>query len=221
MTLAVLETGRHRKLARIARIVLMALLLVSALAARQLALPTGAFACSCAGPEPGAPAFTGEEQAVFIGSAGQPQPDGTYRFSVQRWFVGGNALEVTVASEREPMPDGAVSINTCGLHFEMGDQLIMAAGLSNGVYQPGLCLPHAVLNSEEGDRLLAAAEATFGAGAPPGQVPPGEAPPGTSSAAFTFDLATVALVAVGLVVLLALIVVGYAMTRRGSAGDEA
>jgi hypothetical protein len=58
--------------------------------------------------------------------------------------------------------------------------------------------------------------AKFGEGAPPGA-----AAPGVTDAAFGFDLATAALVGVGLIVLIALFVVGYAATRRGSASDEA
>ena len=201
---------------RPARVGMAALLLVAALAGRQLAMPDGAYACSCAMPDPRAPALSGDEQAVFIGSAGQPQPDGTYSFAVQRWFVGGDAMEVKVASEREPLPDGAMAINTCGLHFEMGDQLIMAAGLANGVYQPGLCLPHAVMNSEEGDRLIAAAVAEFGGGF----VPNGQPRPSVGDAAFGFDPALMALIGVALIVLATLFVVGYATTQRGAGTDQ-
>ena len=111
-------------MSRLARMVLAVGLLVATLAARQLALPTSVFACSCAATDPGAPAFTGEEQAVFIGTAGQPQPDGTYRFAVERWFVGGNAAEVNVSSERGDA-DGAMAINTCGCSRSC-DRLIMA-----------------------------------------------------------------------------------------------
>ena len=191
--------------------------LVATLSAHRLALPTSVFACSCAAPNPGAPAFTGEEQAVFIGTAGQPRPDGTYRFAVERWFVGGDAMEVNVSSEREPMPDGGVVINTCGLHFEVGDRLIMAAGFADGTYMPGLCSPHAVVASDEGGRLIAAAEAQFGGGF----VPNGQPRPSAGDAAFGIDIAGVALGAIGIIVLLALLVVVYAISHRGSARDEA
>jgi hypothetical protein len=175
----------------------------------RFAAPTLVVACSCAAPDPAAPVFSGEEQAVFIGTAGQPQPDGTYRFAVERWFVGGNASEVNVSSEREPMPDGAVAINTCGLHFEVGDRLIMAAGFADGVYHPGLCSPHAVMQSEEGARLLNAAVATFGQVGPPGQAPdPRDTMPDDP------DLAGFALGIVGIVVLVVVVAVVVAARRR-------
>ncbi len=203
-------------MSRLLRIAFAIAFLVASLSAHRLAFPGGTFACSCVAPEPGAPVFSGEEQAVFIGTAGQPQPDGTYVFAVQRWFVGGDAMEVKVTSEREPMPDGAMVINTCGLHFEVGDQLIMATGFADGVYRPDLCSPHAVMNSDEGARLLEAARAKFGDGAPPGA-----RPSGVTDGASGFDLATAALIGVGLIVLIALFVVGYAATRRGSGRDDA
>ena len=196
-------------MSRLLRIVAAITFLVGVLSAQRLAFPGGAFACSCAAPGPAAPAFSGEEQAVFIGTAGQPQPDGTYRFSVERWFKGGNAAEVNVASEREPMPDGAVAINTCGLHFEVGDRLIMAAAQVNGVYHPGLCSPHAAMNTEEGARLLNAAVAAFGQGGPPGQVPdPRDTMPDDP------DLAGLALGIVGILVLLVVVSVVVAARRR-------
>jgi hypothetical protein len=207
---------------QLARLFVAATLLAAALAAWQLALPTSAFACSCAAGDPNAPVFTGEEHAVFIGTAGRPLPNGAYEFAVERWYRGGQAAQVQVASEREPMGDGGMAINSCGLHFEVGDRFILTAGTPiEGVYAPGLCLPHAVVATAEGARLIAAAEAAFGPGAPPGEVPPDDAPPAVGDAAFSFDLATAALVAVGVIVLLAVIVVGYATTHRDTGGDRA
>jgi hypothetical protein len=213
------RTGlRHQ----VARLFLVATLLAGAMAAWQLAVPMSAFACSCAVEDPNAPVFTGEEHAVFIGTAGRPLPNGAYEFAVERWYKGGNAAQVQVASEREPLGDGGMAINTCGLHFEVGDRFILSSGAPvGGVYGPGLCSPHAVVASDEGARLIAAAESVFGPGAPPGEAPPGNAPSGQTEAAFGFDLATVALVALAVIVLLALIVVGYATTRRGPGGNEA
>ena len=205
---------------RLSRLAIVVGLLVGALAASQLALPTSTFACSCMAPDPAAPIFTGEEAAVFVGTAGQPLPNGAYEFAVERWFVGGNAPVVQVASERQPMPDGGMAINTCGLHFEVGDRLIMAAGLADGIYQPALCSPHAVVASDEGARLIEAATTTFGAGAPPGEQPPGETT-GVGDAAFAIDIAGIALAGIGLIVLLAVLVTVYAVTHRGSDREAA
>jgi hypothetical protein len=189
------------------RVGLAALLVFGALAAIQLSLPGSTMACSCVAPDPNAPVFSGEEQAVFVGTAGQPQADGTYRFAVERWFVGGNAAQVNVTSERIPGPDGAMGIDTCGLHFEVGDRLIMSASVDAGVYQPALCSPHAVVDSEEGQRLLNAAVAAFGQGAAPG--PPVDTPLPDGP-----DLAGLALGAVGILVLVVLITVVASARRR-------
>ena len=157
---------------RLLRMLATVAVLVAAVSVHRLAFPGGTFACSCVAPDPGAPAFTGVEQAVFIGTAREPLADGTYRFAVERWFAGAaTPPEIKVSSEREPMPDGAMAINTCGLHFEVGDRLIMATAFRDGVYHPDLCSPHATMNSDDGARLLNAAVSTFGQGLSPGQVP--------------------------------------------------
>jgi hypothetical protein len=193
------------------RLLLVTTILAGGLAAWTLALPTRALACSCAPPDLASPAFTGEEQAVFIGTAREPLADGSYRFVVERWFKGGSATtwEIKVASEREPMGDGGMAINTCGLHFEVGDRLIMAAGLADGTYRPGLCSPHAVMNSEEGARLLNAAVTAFGQGATPGQEPdPRDRLPDDP------DLAGFAVATVGLLVLVVVVAVVASVRRR-------
>lgn len=192
------------------RVVLAAAVLAGAFAAGQLAIPDSAFACSCVAPQPGAPAFDGSEAAVFIGTAGQPQPDGTFRFTVERWFKGGDAREVDVASEKLVLADGTTMIDTCGLHFEVGDRLVLTASISDGTYTPGNCSPHAAVASEEGQRLLNAAVATFGPGRIPGQPEdpqPGEMPDDPS-------LTGLAIGMVGILVLVILISAVAAAYRR-------
>ena len=192
---------------RLGRIILAVVLLVGVIATSRLALPGAAVACSCAAPGPGAPAFSGEEEAVFIGTAGRPQPDGTFRFAVERWFKGGNAREVDVASEKQVFADGSTAINTCGLHFEVGDRMILAASVAGAAYVPGTCSPHAAVASDEGQRLLNAAVAAFGQGSPPGapQEPPMPDDP---------DLAGFAIGLVGIAVLVILISAAAAARRR-------
>ena len=202
---------RPRAARRLVRLVTVVALLVSALSAHRLLLPDGAFACSCVAPDPGAPVFTGEEQAVFIGTARDPQADGTYTFAVERWFAGGTptSREIRVASDRQPMPGGGMAVSTCGLQFEIGDRLIMSAGFADGIYNPGLCSPHAVVNSDEGAQLVKAAQATFGQGTSPGQVPdprdtmPDDPGPG----GFAIGM-------VGILILVVVIAVVVSMRRR-------
>ena len=146
---------------------------------------------------------------MFIGTAREPLADGTYHFVVERWFKGGTATtwEIKVASEREPMPDGGTAINTCGLHFEVGDRLIMAAGMADGVYTPGLCTPHAVMQSDEGTRLLNAAVSAFGQGTTPGQTPEAELPDDPGPAGLALGM-------LGIIVLVVVIAVAGSVRRR-------
>ena len=197
---------------RLFRLVLTAAFLAGALAVRSIAAPGTAFACSCLAPDPAAPAFSGEEQVVFVGKAGLPQPDGTQEFAVEQWFKGGAGAVVRVESEREVLPDGSTTINTCGLHFEVADRLIMAASLDGNVLVPGLCSPHAVVDSPEGQRLIAAAVQTFGEGRPPG------AGFEDSADESPIDLASIALGGVAVLLIVGLLVVGLAV-RGGRAGD--
>ena len=192
---------------RVARILLAGTVLLAALLARQLALPGGVAACSCAG-DPNA-GFSGQEEAVFTGIVGMPDARGPYAFRVESWFKGGTEAQVLVNSERQVFPDGSTAINTCGLHFEVGDHLLLTAAVVEDVLTPGLCAPHAVVDSPEGQRLIAAATAAFGEPRAPG-APPGTGP---TDAVFSIDLASIALVVIGAIVVLAVVVVLFAVGR--------
>lgn len=194
---------------RIGRVLTAGVLLLGAMFAHRLALPGGTFACSCAAPPLGAPAFTGDEQAVFIGTAGRPQPDGTFRFAVERWFKGGDAREVDVASEKQVFADGSTAIDTCGLHFEVGDRVILAASILDGVYVPGTCSPHAAVATDDGQRLLNAAVASFGQGLSPGEQRDPEVVEDSG-----LDLPTFAIFAVAAVALLVVLPIIVTERRR-------
>jgi hypothetical protein len=161
---------------RLLRVTLATVFLLGALSTTQLSLPGLTVACSCMAPEPGAPAFTGEEDAVLMGMVGQPDGRGTYAFAVERWFRGGNAAGVWLQSAMQTFPDGQTAINSCGLTFEAGERLILAAGRMDATtLMPGSCSPYALVASPEGQRLVADAVRAFGEGTAPG-VPPGNAP---------------------------------------------
>lgn len=75
--------------------------------------------------------------------------------------------------------NGVVSATDCGLGLQPGSRWILAAPRGpDGTYLPSVCLPHAVLGTEEGTALLAEAERPFGPGtvpaAPPLASPPAE-----------------------------------------------
>ena len=200
--------------ARLAWAALASLLLVSALAVGELALPDSVAACSCLPQEPGAPLFSGAEEIVFVGRAGQLDARGRYDFTVERWFRGGDAAAVKVQSATEFFADGTSAENTCGLHFEPGAHVILTGSLSEGVVQPSLCSPHAPVESEEGQRLLVAAAETFGEGAAPSQAPSDEAPGDLPLGGFALGL-------VGLLVLVIVIAVVASAWRRREQGPAA
>ena len=203
---------------RFLRVAMATTLLVGALGATQLSLPGRTFACSCVAPQPGAPAFTGEEGAVLMGTVGPGDGRGTFAFAVERWSHGGSAASVRLQSSTETFPDGSVAENTCGLRFEVGERLIMAAGWMNATtLRPSACSPHALVASPEGQALAADAARAFGEGATPGPSP-GPGPGATAGP----DLGLVAIALVTLVVGLtaAAAVLAFARRREQTPTDQ-
>ena len=202
---------------RLLRVAMATTLLVGALGATQLSLPGLTFACSCIAPQPGAPVFSGEEDAVLMGTVGPGDGRGTYAFAVERWFHGGTAASVRLQSQEITFADGQTMIDTCGLRFEVGQRLILAAGGAEAtILTPNVCAPHALVATPEGQQLVADAVRAFGEGvAPRGQpeVQP-RADPGP-------DLGLVAIALVTFVVGLtaAAAVLAFAR-RREQASDE-
>lgn len=195
---------------RLLRVASATVLLVGAMSAGHLSLPGRAVACTCVAPEPGAPVFSGEEDAVLMGTVGQTDGRGIYAFAVERWFHGGSAASVRLQSAMETFPDGQTAINSCGLTFETGQQLIMAAARTDATtLRPGSCAPYALVASPQGQQLLADAVRAFGEGTAPG-VPP-ETPPGADAPP---DLGLVAIALVTFVVGLTAVAAGLAFTRR-------
>jgi hypothetical protein len=202
---------------RLLRVALATALFVGALSLTQLSLPDLTVACSCAAPQPGAPVFTGEEGAVLIGTVGPGDGRGTYAFVVERWFHGGDAASVRLQSATETLPDGSTAVNSCGLTFEVGERLILAAGWMDArTLRPSACSPHAVVGSPDGQPLVAEAVRAFGEGVAPGP------PPGTDpGAGGRPDLGLVAIALVTFVVGLtaAAAVLGFARRREKAAPE--
>lgn len=197
---------------RVLRVALATTLFVGALSATQLSQAGPTFACSCIAPPNGAPAFTGAEGAVVIGTVGPPDGRGIYTFAVERWFHGGSAANVRLQSSTEVFPDGSVAENTCGLRFEVGERLILAAGWMDATtLRPSACSPHALVASAEGQELISDAVGQFGEGATPGASPdPGPgAPPNPNP-----DLGLVAIALVTFVVGLTAAAALLAFARR-------
>jgi hypothetical protein len=195
---------------RLLRVAVATTLLVGAMSATHLSVPGRAVACSCIGPQPGAPVFTGDEDAVLIGTVGPGDGRGAYAFAVERWFKGGNAASVRVQSSMETLPDGSTAENTCGLRFEVGERLIMAAGWMNATtLLPNACAPHAAVATPEGQRLVAGASQAFGEGTVPD--PPPDLRPGANAGP---DLGLVAIALVTFVVGLTAAAVALSFSRR-------
>lgn len=195
---------------RLLRVAVATVLLVGALSARHLSVPALTFACSCIAPQPGAPAFTGEEDAVLMGTVGAADGRGAYAFAVERWFHGGTAATVRLQSQEVTFADGQTMIDTCGLRFEAGQRLILAAGRTDATtLTPNSCAPHALVASAEGQQLLADAVRAFGEGTAPG-IPPDTDPDADAGP----DLGLVAIALVTFVVGLTLAAAALAFARR-------
>jgi hypothetical protein len=135
-------------------------------------------ACSCAMPGPLAEAATAD-QAVFSGTAGLRQERGV-PVEVERWFWGRGAAPVVWLAARS-FGDGA----SCGIDTPPpGSRWIWLTWLPDDGGDPlaGLCSPHAMLDTPEGEAMLAEAIAAFSDRAPPSQPaePTPEAPPPTA-----------------------------------------
>ena len=192
---------------RLTRAAAIAVLFAAGMATARLALPSNAFACLCAMP-PNANAFTGQEDAVLLGTVGAPEARGLFAFHVERWFKGGSDAIVPMHSAMQPVGNGPVSFNTCGLDLQVGQRLILAASRDDLSLSPSACSPHADANSPEGGALIAAATQAFGAGLAPGEL----AGPGPTGGGFDLVLIAVVLVAVAVVAIG--VVVGLSFLRR-------
>jgi hypothetical protein len=178
---------------------------VALTAAGSLAAPTCAYACSCAGPLPGVAAFGGPEEVVLVGRVGPDDGSGRYAFAVERWFHGGTAARITLASAAQRQPDGTVSFNTCGVDLQAGAHLVLVAYRGDGIYSPSMCSPIASVESAEGQAIITDAVKAFGSGVPPG----GDGPPAEKAD----DGPSVYLIAGGIAAVLVLALV-VAFSRR-------
>jgi hypothetical protein len=198
------------------RVLLAALLALGSIWLAQMVAPQLVRACSCVPTEPDAPILSGEESAVFVGTAGAEDARGRVAFTVERWYQGGSEPVVLVQSAREVFADGTSVINTCGLTFEPGVTMIMVAGWSEGVLIPGSCAPHARIDSAEGQRLMVAAVDAFGEGIAPGEPPPDVVTEDNGS----IDVATIAFLLVGAVVALGVLALIVAVARGARANES-
>jgi hypothetical protein len=120
-------------------------------------------ACSCAMPGPLAESATADT-AIFSGTAGLRQERGV-PVEVERWFWGRGAAPVVWLAAGS-FGDGA----SCGTQEPLpGSRWIWQTWLPEDGGDPvtGLCSPHAMLDTPEGDAMLEEAIATFSDRAPP------------------------------------------------------
>jgi hypothetical protein len=194
---------------RAAWLVVAAAILNSALLAGALAAPAITVACSCAGPPLGAPIFDGQEDAVLVGRVGADDGSGVYSFVVERWFKGGQAASVRLASGTLRQADGTFAGNSCGVDLNPGAHLVVAAYRSDGLLTPSACSPLATVETGDGQAMLAAAARTFGPGLIPGGPPP-TAPERNPP----IDLALISIVGVVLVLVIVIVAIALAVGRR-------
>jgi hypothetical protein len=131
-----------------------------------LATPPCASACSRMELRPIAEYAREQNAAIFTGRAGAAVGEAVV-FAVDHWYWGPGAAPVVTL-----IPGDSAM---CGIAIRPGDQMIMVAyRMDDGRYRPSLCSPHARLDSEEGAKLLAEANAAFG-------VPPTPTPGATTA----------------------------------------
>jgi hypothetical protein len=163
------------------------------------AIPTPVFACKCAPVSIGA--LDPASSQVYVGTAAAPAAEGT-PMGVEVWFEGpGEAPVVYLAASS--FGDSA----SCGIDpLASGSRWIMSTFIAEPGSTPatGMCQPHGLLDSPEGQAMLAEAEAAYG----PGSVPEGGGGP-------TSDGTTRPLAVAGLVGLAALGLVVVFVLRRG------
>jgi hypothetical protein len=152
-------TRAHRYTRRLASLVSIAFL--SSLLWLTAAAPT--FACSCVQPEPMA-AYATPDNAVFSGTTGPSDARGV-PVRVAQWFSGPGAAAIVYLSAAS---FGGES--SCGTSAPAaGTEWIWVTFVGErGDLMTGLCNPHGLLGTPEGDALLADATKTFGGVSPPG-----------------------------------------------------
>lgn len=132
-------------------------------------VPGQAFACSCAGPQP-MPAYAGDPRILIFSGTIAPGDGPGVTVLVERWFQGGTNPEV----ELDPREFGIHGESCQIARPPAGSRWIFVAWVVTVGNLPsvGLCSPHALLDTPEGQAMLADATATFGGSPPAASTPP-------------------------------------------------
>jgi hypothetical protein len=178
-------------------------------------LPSPAFACSCAQITIGA--LDPTQNQVYIATAGQASPQGM-PMAVERWFTGPGAAPVVTLG-----PASFGDSAGCGTEpFAPGSRWIVSAWAGDPAQAPttGLCQPHALLDSPEGQAMLTEAVSAYGDGSVPegGGAGPTATPEPSAPSAPTDPSTTVILAGViglGVVGLGLVYVLGRNRTKAG------
>jgi hypothetical protein len=158
-----------------------------------------AFACSCVQTTIGG--LDPTQNQVYVATAGQPTPQGM-PMAVERWFAGPGAAPVVILG-----PASFGDSASCGTEaFPAGSRWIVSTWAGDPTQPPttGLCQPHALLESPEGQAMLTEAVTAYGDGSAPegGGAGPTATPVPTAPSAPT-DPSTVVILAgvIGLAVI--------------------
>ena len=125
-------------------------------------VPPRAFACSCVQITIGG--LDPAQNQVYIATAGQATPQGL-PMAVERWFAGPGAAPVVNLG-----PASFGDSASCGTEpFPAGSRWILSTWAGDPTQPPttGLCQPHALLDSPEGQAMLAEAVTAYGDGSVP------------------------------------------------------
>ncbi|CAN5772288.1 hypothetical protein BH24CHL5_BH24CHL5_08030 [soil metagenome] len=144
-------------------------------------VPTRVVACSCAPPQSLAQIANEGGATMFAGTVG-PQVGTRIPVGVEAWYHGAGADEVVwIQSSELPDGNGGVIIDTCGVSLTAGQRrFFVVYGRPPEPFSTNNCLPNYLLDTDEGQEIVAEAERIFGAPAttptarpdPPAVTPP-------------------------------------------------
>jgi hypothetical protein len=141
--------------------ILAALVLgLSAVWLQAVALPGRVVACSCMPPSPLAEIVTQADVSVVVATPGAPLAEVT-PLTVGAWYHGNDPVDAIW------LRGGTGMASSCDVFLTVGQAYLLVLYSEGGLYSTNSCAPNAQLGTPEGDRLLAEAEAAFGAPQPP------------------------------------------------------
>jgi hypothetical protein len=142
------------------------LLALSAVALQSVALPTKALACTCLAPKPLAQFVKESPSWTLVSGVIGPRDGQLLRVEVEAIFHGEQLDDVIWLS------GGFGDEAACDSRLLPGEHRFLAVYTSTWPFSTNICVPGALIDSPEGQALVAEAIAAFGEPQPPATPPP-------------------------------------------------